>query len=908
MSSEDDFICKYCDNFYTYRYRRWCQPCEINNLKENFANWTSGNEKIDELIQEMQLKITLHDDMVVKWIPYNQFNNIKEISKDDSATIYSAIWMNGSLVYNTHNEELIKKPNEKVVLKCLYNSRNNINEFSNKAKLYTISNSTGDIIIYGITQNPDTKDYIIVLEDLYCEYCCKIYGSALIKACVPCYLKNNVTNWTSGNEKVDNFIQEMQLEKFNKSLYSRLFEYVPYNQFNDIKQIGKDDSITLYSAIWVDGPLKYNFNDEKYRIPNKKVTLKCLYNSQDITHELLNEAKLHINTIKDDSGFELDIYGITQNPDTKNYIIVLEDGYCEYCGKMYTSIYNKWCKLCQINNLKENFTNWTSGNEKIDNFIQEIQLNHDYLYHIACQHTYGIITRQYLFEWIPYNQFNNINVKEIDFTTLYSAIWMDGPLICGDYEKKWEREPNKEVTLKYLYNLHNITDELLNEIKSYSYSDDNFNNGIYGISQNPDTKDYIIVSYQDSYCKICGVIYTSRSPWWKWCKLCQVNNLKENFANWTSGNEKIDSFIQEMQLKINGHYDTLVEWIPYNKFNYIRNVGKGGFATVYSAIWMDGPLRYNGDKMEYERKPIEEVALKCLNSSQNITNEFLNEVKKYFISYDSILPIYGISQNPDTKNYIMVFKYAQGGNFNNYISNHVSNWIWSHRLKALSDIIKGLIKIHKNKMVHRDLHTGNILSSFNNIGYSYVYSNYNIEIYISDMGLCEEVNNIDETKIYGVMPFVAPEVLKGKPYTQESDIYSFGMIMYFTATTRQPFANDAHDNILALKICNGNRPEINELEAPKCYIDLMKRCWDSNPDKRPNAIEIEELIKLFCSDKNEEFKKQFEEAEEYRKANPSSIKSNQLITHPQACYTSRLLNPYTKDLSNLSVENFDFTR
>ncbi|CAB5208722.1 unnamed protein product [Rhizophagus irregularis] len=64
-------------------------------------------------------------------------------------------------------------------------------------------------------------------------------------------------------------------------------------------------------------------------------------------------------------------------------------------------------------------------------------------------------------------------------------------------------------------------------------------------------------------------------------------------------------------------------------------------------------------------------------------------------------------------------------------------------------------------------------------------------------------------------------------------------------TSKQPFADCAHDSILAIKICSGTRPDINELEAPKYYIDLMKRCWDSNPDNRPNAIEIEELIGLF---------------------------------------------------------------
>src|SRR5256886_14539555 len=144
------------------------------------------------------------------------------------------------------------------------------------------------------------------------------------------------------------------------------------------------------------------------------------------------------------------------------------------------------------------------------------------------------------------------------------------------------------------------------------------------------------------------------------------------------------------------------------------------------------------------------------------------------------------------------------------------------------------------------------------------------------MGLCGEVGNVDATKIYGVMPYVAPEVLRGKPYTQAADIYSFGMIMYFVATTRKPFANHAHNNFLVLNICNGVRPEISEQEAPKCYIDLMKRCWDSNPDNRPSTVEVEELVNLFDENEDKEINKQFEEAERYRKANLLSIEDNHL--------------------------------
>jgi len=45
------------------------------------------------------------------------------------------------------------------------------------------------------------------------------------------------------------------------------------------------------SAIWEDGPLKYDDRKNGYvREPNRKVALKCLYNSQDIINEFLNEV------------------------------------------------------------------------------------------------------------------------------------------------------------------------------------------------------------------------------------------------------------------------------------------------------------------------------------------------------------------------------------------------------------------------------------------------------------------------------------------------------------------------------------------------------------------------------------------------------------------------------------------
>ena len=46
---------------------------------------------------------------------------------------------------------------------------------------------------------------------------------------------------------------------------------------------------------------------------------------------------------------------------------------CEKCGEGYTNVEERWCELCQIDNLKKSFVNWTSGSEILDDFIQEKQ-------------------------------------------------------------------------------------------------------------------------------------------------------------------------------------------------------------------------------------------------------------------------------------------------------------------------------------------------------------------------------------------------------------------------------------------------------------------------------------------------------------------------------------------------------
>ena len=240
-------------------------------------------------------------------------------------------------------------------------------------------------------------------------------------------------------------------------------------------------------------------------------------------------------------------------------------------------------------------------------------------------------------------------------------------------------------------------------------------------------------------------------------------------------------------------------------------------------------------------------------------------------------------------------KYAINGNLRNDLSN-IINYKWVVKLKKLHDIINGLEKIHQQNLIHCDFHNGNILFGHN------IFS-------ITDLGLCKPVEYFKSTskkkEIYGVLPFVAPEVLRGNPYTLASDIYSFSMIMWEFTSGTLPFNDRAHNFQLCLSICKGERPKIVK-NVPQCYTKLMKRCWNPDPTKRPSVVEINNTIKRWMGYKfirnineisDEKLKndiKEFWKADELFLAqanNQIAIKNDPIRkSHPQAYYTSRLLD------------------
>ncbi|RIA84428.1 kinase-like domain-containing protein [Glomus cerebriforme] len=80
---------------------------------------------------------------------------------------------------------------------------------------------------------------------------------------------------------------------------------------------------------------------------------------------------------------------------------------------------------------------------------------------------------------------------------------------------------------------------------------------------------------------------------------------------------------------------------------------------------------------------------------------------------------------------------------------------------------------------------------------------------------------------YGILPYIALEILRGQNYTKAADIYSFGIIMYEVFSGLLPYHDVSHNQNLALKICQGLRPRF-DIKVPQLIVHLIKRCLDAD--------------------------------------------------------------------------------
>ncbi|RGB25787.1 kinase-like domain-containing protein [Rhizophagus diaphanus] len=278
-----------------------------------------------------------------------------------------------------------------------------------------------------------------------------------------------------------------------------------------------------------------------------------------------------------------------------------------------------------------------------------------------------------------------------------------------------------------------------------------------------------------------------------------------------------------IEIKIKTGY---IHYFEYDKFSQITEIDRGGFGKVNKANLANAGL----------------VALKIFfNNNSNIEEDELNEVNKRFIKelrllrevdyHQNINRILGITK--DSEYYILVLEYANEGNLRDYLKKNFASLKWNNKSQMALDITSGLKFLHSKEIIHRDLHSKNILVK-------------NGKLLIADFGLSKKLADITSNSMgnnCGVIEYIEPQCFKSIKYKKDkkSDIYSLGVLLWEISSGRPPFSG-CERNLLKDHIKDGNREEPTE-GTPLKYQQLYQKCWDGEPKSRPDIEEVYEILK-----------------------------------------------------------------
>lgn len=239
--------------------------------------------------------------------------------------------------------------------------------------------------------------------------------------------------------------------------------------------------------------------------------------------------------------------------------------------------------------------------------------------------------------------------------------------------------------------------------------------------------------------------------------------LKEAESNAT--NETTDPLRLENVLGLEIPFETL--------YTLQKTLRSGSFATVWVA-------KHRINEKTFAVKVIDRRKLK-LKDDQNVSREI--EIMKELHGCDGVIKLIDFFQSPET--FHVVLDLAKGGDVFDRLSKR-SVYNESHARDLAINLLTTIEFIHDKGIAHRDLKPENILL---------VDEDDDTRLKVADFGFAKKVAEGGLTTRCGTPAFVAPEVILGIPYTQISDMWSVGAIIFFLLGGYPPFQADNHKNL-----------------------------------------------------------------------------------------------------------------
>ena len=277
-----------------------------------------------------------------------------------------------------------------------------------------------------------------------------------------------------------------------------------------------------------------------------------------------------------------------------------------------------------------------------------------------------------------------------------------------------------------------------------------------------------------------------------------------------------------------------------DNFNTNRVLGKGGQATVYKGMLVDGRI----------------IAVKKFKVQGKI-EEFINEfVILSQINHRNVVKLLGSCL--ETKIPLLVYEFIPNGNLYEYLhqQNEDLPMTWNMRLRIATEVAGALFYLHSaasQPIYHKDIKSTNILLD----------EKYRAKI--ADFGTSRMIS-IDVTHlttvVQGTFGYLDPEFFQTSQFTDKSDVYSFGVVLVELLTGQKPIT------LLGPEEAKGLAPYFMKCVEENCVFDIIdervmkegeenrimevvslaSRCLELNGKKRPTmkevTLELEAIRKL----------------------------------------------------------------